>query len=46
MRWRPTGGPGTMLAAELGLEPGEELRRLEQAVLRQEVPRGAAPAAA
>ena len=26
------------LAAELGLEPGEELRRLEQAVLRQEVP--------
>jgi predicted ATPase/DNA-binding SARP family transcriptional activator len=32
-----------MLAAELGLEPGEELRRLEQAVLRQEVP--AAPPA-
>ena len=32
-----------MLATELGLEPGEELRRLEQAVLRQEVP--AAPAA-
>jgi predicted ATPase/DNA-binding SARP family transcriptional activator len=27
-----------ILAAELGLEPGEELRRLEQAVLRQEVP--------
>jgi predicted ATPase/DNA-binding SARP family transcriptional activator len=27
-----------MFAAELGLEPGEELRRLEQAVLRQEVP--------
>ena len=27
-----------LLAAELGLEPGEELRRLEQAVLRQEVP--------
>jgi predicted ATPase/DNA-binding SARP family transcriptional activator len=27
-----------MLAAELGLEPGEELRRLEQAVLRQDVP--------
>jgi predicted ATPase/DNA-binding SARP family transcriptional activator len=26
-----------MLAAELGLEPGAELRRLEQAVLRQEV---------
>src|SRR5215472_13238079 len=26
-----------MLAAELGLEPGEELRRLQQAVLRQEV---------
>jgi predicted ATPase/DNA-binding SARP family transcriptional activator len=26
-----------MLAEELGLEPGEELRRLEQAVLRQEV---------
>ena len=26
-----------MLADELGLEPGEELRRLEQAVLRQEV---------
>src|SRR5215469_14455543 len=26
-----------MLAAELGLEPGEELRRLEEAVLRQEV---------
>jgi DNA-binding SARP family transcriptional activator len=28
----------TILAAELGLEPGEELRRLELAVLRQEVP--------
>ena len=27
-----------LLALELGLEPGEELRRLEQAVLRQEVP--------
>jgi DNA-binding SARP family transcriptional activator len=27
-----------MLAAELGIEPGEELRALEQAVLRQEVP--------
>ena len=33
-----------MLAAELGLEPGEELRRLEQAVLRQEVPAAAPPA--
>jgi len=27
-----------MLAAELGIEPGEELRALEQQVLRQEVP--------
>jgi predicted ATPase/DNA-binding SARP family transcriptional activator len=27
-----------MLAADLGLEPGEELRRLEQQVLRQKVP--------
>jgi predicted ATPase/DNA-binding SARP family transcriptional activator len=27
-----------MLADELGLEPGEELRELEQAVLRQQVP--------
>ena len=27
-----------MLAAELGIEPGEELRALERAVLRQEVP--------
>jgi predicted ATPase len=27
-----------MLASELGIEPGEELRALEQAVLRQEVP--------
>ncbi len=27
-----------MLAAELGIEPGEELRGLERAVLRQEVP--------
>ena len=27
-----------MLAEELGIEPGEELRRLEEAVLRQEVP--------
>ena len=27
-----------MLAEELGLEPGEELRALEQAVLRQQVP--------
>jgi len=33
-----------MLAAELGLEPGEELRRLERAVLRQEVPAAALPA--
>jgi predicted ATPase/DNA-binding SARP family transcriptional activator len=32
-----------MLAAELGLEPGEELRRLEQAVLRQEVPAAQPP---
>jgi predicted ATPase/DNA-binding SARP family transcriptional activator len=32
-----------MLAAELGLEPGEELRRLEQAVLRQEVPEAPLP---
>jgi len=31
------------LAAELGLEPGEELRRLEQAVLRQEVPEARRP---
>jgi len=27
-----------LMASELGLEPGQELRRLEQAVLRQEVP--------
>jgi DNA-binding SARP family transcriptional activator len=27
-----------MLAEELGIEPGQELRQLEQAVLRQEVP--------
>jgi predicted ATPase/DNA-binding SARP family transcriptional activator len=27
-----------LMASELGLEPGAELRRLEQAVLRQEVP--------
>src|SRR5947209_8572472 len=33
-----------MLADELGLEPGEELRRLEQAVLRQEVPAAPPPA--
>jgi predicted ATPase/DNA-binding SARP family transcriptional activator len=33
-----------LLADELGLEPGEELRALEQAVLRQEVP-AAAPLA-
>ena len=32
-----------LLAAELGLEPGEELRRLEQAVLRQEVPAAPPP---
>jgi predicted ATPase/DNA-binding SARP family transcriptional activator len=31
-----------MLAAELGIDPGQELRRLEQAVLRQEVPAAAA----
>jgi predicted ATPase/DNA-binding SARP family transcriptional activator len=30
-----------MLAEELGIEPGEELRQLEQAVLRQEVPAAA-----
>ncbi len=35
MRW-------PMLAEELGIEPGEELRRLEEAVLRQEVPAAAA----
>ena len=33
-----------MLAAELGLEPGEDLRRLERAVLRQEVPAPPLPA--
>ena len=32
-----------LLATELGLEPGEELRRLEQAVLRHEVPAAAPP---
>ncbi len=32
-----------MLAAELGLEPGQELRQLEQAVLRQEVPSRSPP---
>jgi predicted ATPase/DNA-binding SARP family transcriptional activator len=32
------------LSAELGLEPGEELRRLEEAVLRQEVPAAPPPA--
>ena len=32
-----------LIATELGLEPGQELRQLEQAVLRQEVP--AAPPA-
>ena len=32
-----------MLAEELGIEPGEELRQLEQAVLRQEVPAVASP---
>ena len=31
-----------MLAGELGIEPGEELRQLEQAVLRQDVPAAAA----
>ena len=35
-----------LLATELGLEPGEELRRLEQAVLRQEVPAAPPPRAA
>ncbi len=33
-----------MLAEELGIEPGEELRRLEEAVLRQEVPPSATAA--
>ena len=33
-----------LLASELGLEPGAELRRLEQAVLRQEVPAPPPPA--
>jgi predicted ATPase/DNA-binding SARP family transcriptional activator len=33
-----------MLAAELGLEPSEDLRRLEEAVLRQEVPAAPPPA--
>ena len=35
-----------VLAGELGLEPGQELRELERAVLRQEVPRGTEPGAA
>ena len=30
-----------VLAGELGIEPGEELRQLEQAVLRQQVPAAA-----
>jgi DNA-binding SARP family transcriptional activator len=34
----------SMLATELGLEPGEELRRMEEAVLRQEVPAASPPA--
>ena len=34
-----------MLAEELGIEPGEELRQLEQAVLRQEVPAAPPPLA-
>ena len=33
-----------LLATELGLEPGEDLRRLEEAVLRQEVPAAPPPA--
>jgi DNA-binding SARP family transcriptional activator len=33
-----------LLSAELGLEPGEDLRRLEEAVLRQEVPAAPSPA--
>ena len=33
-----------MLASELGLEPGEELRRLQEAVLRQEVTSAPPPA--
>ena len=33
-----------LLSGELGLEPGEELRRLEEAVLRQEVPAAPSPA--
>ena len=33
-----------LLSDELGLEPGEELRRLEEAVLRQEVPAAPSPA--
>jgi DNA-binding SARP family transcriptional activator len=32
-----------VLAGELGIEPGEELRALEQAVLRQQVPRAYPP---
>src|SRR5262249_6169267 len=31
----------TVLAGELGIEPGEELRALERAVLRQQVPAAA-----
>jgi predicted ATPase/DNA-binding SARP family transcriptional activator len=33
----------TILDEELGLEPGEELKRLEQAILRHEVPLAEAP---
>ena len=41
-RWRPTGGPGTA-GRRAGPGTGEELRRLEQAVLRQEVPAAPPP---
>ena len=41
MRWPPTAGPGRCWPEELGIEPGEELRQLERAVLRQQVPAAA-----
>ena len=35
-RWRPTARRGATLVEEIGVEPGPELRRLHEAILRQD----------
>ena len=44
-RWRPTATHGTTLVEEIGIEPSAELRRLHEAILRQDPSLDVEPAA-